>query len=415
MGDNEKGKKGREERRREKELTCGNVPFPRDKQNTITPHVDLSHVCNILYVVYLVGPVPRRARCDDQRHLTQPRKHSSGAESGERAGQALSSTYSRGCPIAWPARSPDLTPLDYVLWGHTKGLIYQTNVESAEEQLARVMAAADLGRSGIGDRVYQNMVQRNAEKDSGHAVKYTAMQEHKEIVPTYFDFPKNIIKGLGRWQTQRKVHFRKFIDGSTSGCYTGVHQLRHFSNNRLAVVGFAGRLVDEGYVASIIDDVVYQVLGTSSQWRSQDVDGGHVVDGPSGCPPNVPQSLETAVDVDEELKIQLSRVARIGTSSQCGENKTEEGVVRPTTSVAYPPTLCRLWMLPPCDIVDLNRLAIIYASERVVLWTVENSARLPHSPSTGGGDGTKMAKSVMSGTRESMATSCASSGIHVFN
>ncbi|KAJ8868715.1 hypothetical protein PR048_030254 [Dryococelus australis] len=114
-----------------------------------TSHVDLSHVCNTLYVVFLLDPRKSRARCDDQRRLTQTRYL-----------PASSSTYSRGCPIAWPARSPDLTPLEYFLWGHMKGLIYQTSVESEEELLAWVMAVADLGRPGIGDRVYQNMVRR---------------------------------------------------------------------------------------------------------------------------------------------------------------------------------------------------------------------------------------------------------------
>ncbi|KAJ4441690.1 hypothetical protein ANN_11548 [Periplaneta americana] len=32
----------------------------------------------------------------------------------------------RGSPIAWFARSSDLTPLDYFLWGHMKRLIYET-------------------------------------------------------------------------------------------------------------------------------------------------------------------------------------------------------------------------------------------------------------------------------------------------
>ncbi|KAJ8881860.1 hypothetical protein PR048_018346 [Dryococelus australis] len=41
-----------------------------------------------------------------------------------------------------------------------KGLIYHTSVESEEELLARIMAAADLGLLGIGDRVYQKMVRR---------------------------------------------------------------------------------------------------------------------------------------------------------------------------------------------------------------------------------------------------------------
>lgn len=30
----------------------------------------------------------------------------------------------RGGPIPWPARSPDLTPLDFFLWGHVKQLVY---------------------------------------------------------------------------------------------------------------------------------------------------------------------------------------------------------------------------------------------------------------------------------------------------
>ncbi|KAJ8872168.1 hypothetical protein PR048_025770 [Dryococelus australis] len=63
----------------------------------------------------------------------------------------------RGGPIAWPARSPGLTPLDYFLWGHMKGVVYQTSVEVL---LAWIRSATDLGLPGIGDRVYQNMVRR---------------------------------------------------------------------------------------------------------------------------------------------------------------------------------------------------------------------------------------------------------------
>jgi len=35
----------------------------------------------------------------------------------------------RGGHIAWPPRSPDLTPFDYYLWGHVKTLVYETKVE----------------------------------------------------------------------------------------------------------------------------------------------------------------------------------------------------------------------------------------------------------------------------------------------
>lgn len=30
----------------------------------------------------------------------------------------------RGGPVAWPARSPDLTPLDFFFWGRVKDLVY---------------------------------------------------------------------------------------------------------------------------------------------------------------------------------------------------------------------------------------------------------------------------------------------------
>ena len=48
----------------------------------------------------------------------------------------------RGGPIAWPPRSPDLTPMDYYLWGHMKTLVYETKVDSRAALRRRVFAAA---------------------------------------------------------------------------------------------------------------------------------------------------------------------------------------------------------------------------------------------------------------------------------
>jgi len=45
-------------------------------------------------------------------------------------------------PIAWPARSPDLTPMDFFLWGHIKALIYTLPVDSEEELIACIVDAA---------------------------------------------------------------------------------------------------------------------------------------------------------------------------------------------------------------------------------------------------------------------------------
>jgi len=41
-------------------------------------------------------------------------------------------------PIDWPARSPDLTPLDYFLWGYLKGKVYGTKPNNLEELMQRI-------------------------------------------------------------------------------------------------------------------------------------------------------------------------------------------------------------------------------------------------------------------------------------
>ena len=48
----------------------------------------------------------------------------------------------RNGPVAWPARSPDLNPLDFFLWGYMKTLVYDTPVESEMDLTARIAVAA---------------------------------------------------------------------------------------------------------------------------------------------------------------------------------------------------------------------------------------------------------------------------------
>jgi hypothetical protein len=50
--------------------------------------------------------------------------------------QHLTATYNdrwigRDGPMAWPATSPDITPMDFFLWGHNKALIYKSPADSA--------------------------------------------------------------------------------------------------------------------------------------------------------------------------------------------------------------------------------------------------------------------------------------------
>ena len=49
----------------------------------------------------------------------------------------------RGGPHNWPARSPDLSPLDYCVWGWMKELVYGVKVVMRDELLGRILDAAD--------------------------------------------------------------------------------------------------------------------------------------------------------------------------------------------------------------------------------------------------------------------------------
>lgn len=81
--------------------------------------------------------------------------------------QYLDETYpnrwiGRGGPVDWPARSPDLTPLDFGLWGHIKSLVYSSPVESEEDLLARILAACQTIQDmpGIFENMRRSLVRR---------------------------------------------------------------------------------------------------------------------------------------------------------------------------------------------------------------------------------------------------------------
>ena len=49
----------------------------------------------------------------------------------------------RGGPHNWPARSPELSPLDYCVWGWMKELVYSVKVVTRDALLGRILDAAD--------------------------------------------------------------------------------------------------------------------------------------------------------------------------------------------------------------------------------------------------------------------------------
>ena len=47
----------------------------------------------------------------------------------------------REAPILWPPRSPDLTPMDFFLWGYVKNIVYAEKIRDLVHLRERITAA----------------------------------------------------------------------------------------------------------------------------------------------------------------------------------------------------------------------------------------------------------------------------------
>ena len=66
--------------------------------------------------------------------------------------------------IHWPARSPDLNPLDFYFWGDMKGRVYKSEIGTVDELRDRIFRAADQIRNNrdILRKVWENWLRRTA-------------------------------------------------------------------------------------------------------------------------------------------------------------------------------------------------------------------------------------------------------------
>ena len=63
--------------------------------------------------------------------------------------------------LLWPPRSPDLTPLDYFLWGFVKGKVYYPPLANSTEELKeRIRLAVTLVTPQVLKKVWGNMARR---------------------------------------------------------------------------------------------------------------------------------------------------------------------------------------------------------------------------------------------------------------
>lgn len=62
--------------------------------------------------------------------------------------------------VEWPPRSPDLTPLDFYLWGHLKQLVYAEKIRNRHHLQQRIEEACASISAEILLRVHDDWIQR---------------------------------------------------------------------------------------------------------------------------------------------------------------------------------------------------------------------------------------------------------------
>ena len=66
----------------------------------------------------------------------------------------------RGGPIIWPARSPDLNVLDYLVWGHIKDLVEHMRDSTEAEVREAIFAASNTITPEMAYRATRNIVRK---------------------------------------------------------------------------------------------------------------------------------------------------------------------------------------------------------------------------------------------------------------
>ncbi|CAK9805022.1 hypothetical protein ANTQUA_LOCUS4336 [Anthophora quadrimaculata] len=62
--------------------------------------------------------------------------------------------------VAWPPRSPDLTPMDYFLWGHLKEVVYCEQLTTPENMKDRIITACAAINPATLEKVRESLILR---------------------------------------------------------------------------------------------------------------------------------------------------------------------------------------------------------------------------------------------------------------
>ena len=66
----------------------------------------------------------------------------------------------RDGPIPWPPRSPDITPLDFFLWGYVKDIVYRTKIRDITDLKQRITDAIATIDEAMLQRTWQEIEYR---------------------------------------------------------------------------------------------------------------------------------------------------------------------------------------------------------------------------------------------------------------
>ena len=66
----------------------------------------------------------------------------------------------RDGPIPWPPRSPDITPLDFFLWGYVKDIVYRTKVRDINDLQHRIIQVINAVTINMFARTWQEIEYR---------------------------------------------------------------------------------------------------------------------------------------------------------------------------------------------------------------------------------------------------------------
>ncbi|KAJ4433016.1 hypothetical protein ANN_15273 [Periplaneta americana] len=93
-----------------------------------------------------------------EENLTEPEEGQNERRSTPLPEVSCSRRVVRNVPIAWPPRSPDLTPLDFFLWGYIKDKVYATPIRDLRDLRERIIEAIESIPEDMVQRAWQEIV-----------------------------------------------------------------------------------------------------------------------------------------------------------------------------------------------------------------------------------------------------------------